>query len=266
MNTAIKIKNLSYKYARNLPNAIDEINLNFFENKFTTVLGPNGCGKSTLAKSIVKLLKSAPGAIKVFDQDISKLSNKKLAQIISYIPQTIEIPQGVRVIDFITYGRNPYLGITGILSKNDKDIINKTIKDMGIESLAHKFMQDLSGGQRQKVILALCLVQDTPIIILDEPTTYLDVKNQYELLESLKHLQLYKNKTIIAILHDLNQAIQYSDYIYVLKDGHVKATGFPDDVITKELLKDVYDIDACLIDTLCPKLVHNIKVKHYIKS
>nr|WP_255296315.1 ABC transporter ATP-binding protein [Ureaplasma urealyticum] len=170
------------------------------------------------------------------------------------------------VIDFITFGRNPYLGISGILGKDDKAVIDLVINEMQLHDLKEKFMQELSGGQRQKVVLALCLVQDTPIILLDEPTTYLDIKNQYELLESLKKLQILRQKTIIAILHDINQAIQYSDEVFVLKDGQIYANGNPNEIITKTLLKDVYNIDAQIDIVDDQKIVHNIKVKDYLSN
>lgn len=261
---AIEVHNLSFKYNKNSNLILDNLNFSIQKQSFTTILGPNGCGKSTTAKSIVKLIKNNKATIKILGHDIKQLSNKNLARLISYIPQNIDIPQGTRVIDFITFGRNPYLGISGILSAKDKAIINKVVEQMRLNDLKEKFMHDLSGGQRQKVVLALCMVQDTPIILLDEPTTYLDIKNQYELLESLKQLQLKANKTIIAILHDLNQAIQYSDYLYFLKDGKIFASGTPNELISKQLLKDVYGIDAEIMENVNPKIVHKIGVKSYL--
>ncbi|MCV3753977.1 ABC transporter ATP-binding protein [Ureaplasma zalophigenitalium] len=262
----IEVRDYFFKYSRRGEFILKDINLNIKNHCFTTILGPNGSGKSTMAKAMVRINNSKIGQISLYNKDHRKYTTKQASQLIAYIPQTLDIPVGTRVIDYITFGRNPYLNITGILSQKDKEIIQSVMHAMQIEHLKDKFMQDLSGGQRQKIVLALALVQDTPIILLDEPTTYLDIKNQYELLETLKQLQIKHQKTIIAILHDINQAMQFSDYIYVLKDGEVLFNGTPNNIINQESLKTAYNIDASIFQTPDnERVVCNIKVNSYIK-
>ncbi|MCV3728240.1 ABC transporter ATP-binding protein [Ureaplasma miroungigenitalium] len=262
----IEVRDYFFKYSRRGEFILKDINMNIKNHCFTTILGPNGSGKSTMAKAMVRINNSKIGQIHLYNKEHTKYTTKQASQLIAYIPQSLDIPVGTRVIDYITFGRNPYLNITGILSQKDKDIIQSVMHAMQIEHLKDKFMQDLSGGQRQKIVLALALVQDTPIILLDEPTTYLDIKNQYELLETLKQLQIKHKKTIIAILHDINQAMQFSDYIYVLKDGEVLFDGTPSAIINQESLKAAYNIDASIMQTPNnERVVCNIKVNSYIE-
>ncbi|MCV3743579.1 ABC transporter ATP-binding protein [Ureaplasma sp. ES3154-GEN] len=262
----IEVKDYFFKYARRGEYILKDVNIDIKNHAFTTILGPNGSGKSTIAKAMVRINNSKTGTISLYNKDHKKFSTKEASQLIAYIPQTLDVPIGTRVIDYITFGRNPYLNITGILSAEDKQIIQDVMHAMHIEHLKDKFMQDLSGGQRQKIVLALALVQDTPIILLDEPTTYLDIKNQYELLQTLKQLQIKHHKTIIAILHDINQAMQYSDYIYILKDGEVMFNGTPKQIINETSLKAAYNINATIVDTPTnERVVCNIQVESYIK-
>ena len=258
---AIDVNDVSFKYpgAKKGQLHLDNVSLLFKKGKWTTILGPNGSGKSTLAKSIIRVNKTKFGIIKLHDQHIKVYAGKDFAKKIAYIPQQIDIPHGTSVYDFISFGRNPYLGVTGTLQKKDKEIISKAMHQTGSWEWKDKMMDELSGGQRQKVLISMIVVQDADIILLDEPTTYLDIRNQYELLEMMHH-EHEKGKTVITILHDINQAVQYSDYIYILKDGKVHSQGTPDKVISNKVLKEVYGVDATLYTDKGRKFLTDVKL------
>ena len=285
---AITISNLHFTYpgAKKGSYQLKKINLNIKKGQWTTILGPNGSGKSTLAKAIVKINKyksinnkagenalltnikkafekdkneSTAGTIKLFGKDIRDYKGKEFAKKIAYIPQYIEIPEGTPVYEFVSYGRNPYVGFTGTFSKNDKKIIEESMKEVDVWEWKDKMMDELSGGQRQKVIIAMIMVQQSDIILLDEPTTYLDIRNQYELLELMDAFH-HQGKTIIAILHDINQATQYSDRIVILKDGELYDEGTPDKAINSKSLEEVYRVKAKLFKDGKRKYITDVKL------
>ena len=247
MEKALEIKNLKFKYAGAKKGKwhLDNVSIDIWKGQWTTILGPNGSGKSTLAKAIVRINKFKSGEILLNSKSIHNFKGKEFARSVAYIPQVIEVPHGTLVYDFISFGRNPYLGVTGTLKKEDKIIIKRAMLQTKTWEWKDKMMDELSGGQRQKVLIAMVVVQDADIILLDEPTTYLDIRNQYELLEMM-HYEHEKGKTIITILHDINQAVQYSDNIYILKDGVVHSYGPPNKVVNNNSLKEVYGVDAKL--------------------
>lgn len=224
---------------------LNDVSILIKEGHWTTIIGPNGSGKSTLAKAIVKINKLHSGSIKLSGIDVSQYKAKHFSQKIAYIPQTLEVPTGTKVFDFIAFGRNPYLGLFGTLGKKDKEIIKEAMEKTGTTKWADLFVDELSGGQRQKVLVAMVYAQQADIILLDEPTTYLDIRNQYELLELMDQLH-HEGKTIITILHDINQAVQYSDEIYVMKNGKVFDHGTPVKVITEKNLEEIYGIASKL--------------------
>lgn len=243
----INVKNINFRYPGSSKDKLhlNNVSLEFGKGNWTTILGPNGSGKSTLAKAMVKINKPKSGEILFEGLPIRGLKGKVFAKKVAYIPQQIDIPHGTKVYDFVSFGRNPYLGVTGTLSAEDKRIIHDTMIQTGTWVWKEKSMDELSGGQRQKVLIAMIVVQDSDVIILDEPTTYLDIRNQYELLEMMHHEHM-KGKTIITILHDINQAVQYSDFIYIMKEGEIHSAGKPGEVVNSKSLKEVYGVDAKL--------------------
>lgn len=245
-NNIIEINNATFSYTNvKSQKHLDDVTIKIREGQWTTLIGPNGSGKSTIAKALVRINKLHNGNITLHGKDIKKINHKEFAKKVAYIPQVLDIPSGTKVYDFISFGRNPYVGLFGTLSKEDKDAIEEAMDVTEVNDIRNKYMDELSGGQRQKVLVAMIYAQQADIIILDEPTTYLDIRNQYELLELMDQLH-HAGKTIITILHDINQATQYSDYIYVMKSGKVFIEGKPQDVITEKNLKDIYGIEANL--------------------
>lgn len=258
-NAVFDIKNTSFKYKKNDTNILNEINVEIHRGCFTTIIGANGSGKSTLVKLLVKLNKLNSGLINFNGVDIDNIANKIYSQKVAYIPQSLEIPHGITVYDFVSYGRIPYLGTFGTLTNNDKVIIENSMHDLNIYDWKDKMMNELSGGQKQRILIAMCLAQQTDIIIVDEPTTYLDIKSQYEILELLDKLH-DSGKTIIAVLHDINQALQYSDEIIAMKNGKIHKYGLASEVVDEKLLRDIFEIDAKMIKSDEKKFVLDIKL------
>ncbi len=219
------------------------VNISVPANQITALIGPNGCGKSTLLKSVARLLDPVRGAILLDNTDISQIKAKQFARTLSLLPQTQTPPEGLTVREVISYGRSPYTGFWGQLAQSDWDRVEEAMRVTGVEELAGKKITALSGGQCQRVWLALTLAQDGDIILLDEPTTYLDLNHQVELMKLLHRLK-QEGKTIITVLHDINQACRYCDHLIVMKAGKVVTTGQPGEVMTKEMLKTVFSLDA----------------------
>ena len=239
---AISIEKVTFRYAKREKYILENLSVNIKKGKFTTILGPNGSGKSTLVKAIVKANKINSGEIKIYG---NVLEGKEFAKNVAYIPQIIEIPGGISVYDFVSFGRTPYLGMLGRMGEHDKELVKSSMIEIGVWQWKDKMTEDLSGGERQRVLVAMALAQETDIIILDEPSTYLDIRAQYELLELLDQLH-DMGKTIVAILHDINQAVQYSDDLIVLKEGSLYSTGHPEKVVTEKMLQEVYGVKTKL--------------------
>ena len=238
---ALTTENLVVGYGK-VP-IVKGVNITVPEGKITALLGPNGCGKSTLLKALSRILSAQSGAVLWHEEKIEQISSRQLAQQLALLPQSQEPPEGVTVRDAVSYGRSPYTGFWGQLSVHDKAIVEQSLKATGVECFAERAVTDLSGGQRQRVWLAMTLAQDTDYILLDEPTTYLDMNHQVELMKLLRKLN-QQGKTIVTVLHDINQACRYCDHLIVMQEGQVISEGAPDVVLTSELLAKVFELDA----------------------
>jgi iron complex transport system ATP-binding protein len=214
------------------------------DNKITTIIGANGCGKSTLLKAITRIIPQQSGSIVLDGQDISKINTKHLAKKMAILPQTPESAAGLTVGELVSYGRFPYQTGFGRLTKKDYEVIEWALEVTGTAFFKFHPVDALSGGQRQRVWIAMALAQETDIIFLDEPTTYLDMAHQLEVLELLQKLNKEQGRTIVMVLHDLNQAARFADYIIALKAGKVVKAGTCEEVITHDVLKQVFQIDA----------------------
>lgn len=225
---------------------INNLNIEIPDEKITTIIGANGCGKSTLLKSITRILPSKYGSVILDGKNICKEKTKDLAKKIAILPQSPQGYDGLTVAELVSYGRFPYQTVLSRLSKRDFEVIDWALEVTGTKEYKYRTLDDLSGGQRQRVWIAMALVQETDIIFLDEPTTYLDISHQLEVLELLKKLNIEEKRTIVMVLHDINQASRFSDYIIALKSGKVVKAGCSEEVITKEVLKKVFQIDAVI--------------------
>ncbi|WP_245792468.1 ABC transporter ATP-binding protein [Bowdeniella nasicola] len=225
---------------------VDGVDITIARGSYTAIIGPNACGKSTLLRTIARVLPSLDGLILLDGDDIHRLPPKQLATRLGLLPQTSLAPDGIRVADLVARGRYPHQGMFDRWSAEDEAAVTAALEATGTADLSGRLVDELSGGQRQRVWVAMALAQQTPVLLLDEPTTFLDISHQYGLLELFETLRSQLRRTIVVVLHDLNQAARYADHLIVMKDGAVVASGAPDQVLTAELVEDVYDL-PCLI-------------------
>ncbi|UAL47374.1 ABC transporter ATP-binding protein [Sutcliffiella horikoshii] len=235
-------KDLNIGYGERL--IIKDLSIEIPDKQITTIIGSNGCGKSTLLKAITRIISHQSGTILLDGQEIAKENTKSLAKKMAILPQTPESVSGLTVGELVSYGRFPYQKGFGRLTKKDYEVIDWALEVTGTTEFKYRPVDALSGGQRQRVWIAMALAQETEIIFLDEPTTYLDMAHQLEVLELLQKLNREQERTIIMVLHDLNQAARFADYLIALKDGNIVMAGDCEEVITPEVLRSVFQIDA----------------------
>lgn len=235
-------ENLNIGYEERL--IVKNLSVKIPDKKITTIIGSNGCGKSTLLKAITRIIAQQSGMVVLDGKNISKENTKNLAKKMAILPQTPESASGMTVGELVSYGRFPYQKGFGRLTKKDYQVIDWALEVTGIIDFKFRPVDSLSGGQRQRVWIAMALAQETEIIFLDEPTTYLDMAHQLEVLELLQKLNHEQGRTIVMVLHDLNQAARFADYIIALKEGQIVKAGECEEVITHDVLKQVFQIDA----------------------
>ncbi|ELP95737.1 Fe(3+) dicitrate ABC transporter ATP-binding protein FecE [Pseudomonas syringae] len=209
----------------------------------TALIGPNGCGKSTLLKAFARILTPQSGSLSLDGTAYGQLSANELARKVAFLPQVLPIPEGVSVRQLVAYGRSPHNSLWGRLSGADQHSVDQALQRMELDTLAERPLSDLSGGQRQRAWLAMILAQDAAIVLLDEPTTYLDISHQVELLDLMRELSA-EGKTVITVLHDINQACRYADHLAVMQGGRMVTCGAPSDVLTAELVCQVFDVQV----------------------
>ena len=225
---------------------VKNLSIEIPDHKITTIIGSNGCGKSTLLKAITRIISHQSGDVILDGKCISSENTKILAQKMAILPQSPESASGLTVGELVSYGRFPYQKGFGRLSKKDMEVIDWALQVTGTSDFKYRPVDALSGGQRQRVWIAMALAQETEIIFLDEPTTYLDMAHQLEVLELLQKLNMEQGRTIVMVLHDLNQAARFADYMIALKDGQIVKAGNCEEVMTPQVLKDVFHIDALI--------------------
>ncbi len=214
------------------------------DGKITTIIGSNGCGKSTLLKAMTRIIPHQSGSVLLDGKHISKIHTKQLAKEMAILPQTPESVAGLTVGELVSYGRFPHQKGFGKLTKHDIEAIDWALESTNTMEFKDRSVDALSGGQRQRAWIAMALAQETDIIFLDEPTTYLDMAHQLEVLELLQKLNEEQGRTIVMVLHDLNQAARFADYIIAMKDGEVVKADSPTEILTKDILRKVFQIDA----------------------
>nr|WP_277922529.1 ABC transporter ATP-binding protein [Coleofasciculus sp. FACHB-1120] len=227
---------------------IKNLDLAIPEGKITALVGANGCGKSTLLRGLARLLKPRNGTVYLDAADLFKLSTKEVAKQLGILPQGPVAPEGLTVRDLVALGRYPYQNWLQQWSKEDERLVALALATTGMTELAERSLDTLSGGQRQRAWIAMALAQDTEILLLDEPTTFLDLAHQIEVLDLLLELNQTQGRTLVMVLHDLNQACRYADYLVAVKEGCVYAHGTPMQVMTEEMVREVFGLGCRIVE------------------
>lgn len=226
----------------------ERLNVAIPDQSFTVIVGPNACGKSTLLRALSRLLKPRAGEIVLDGKAIHSYAARDVAQRLGLLPQTSIAPDGITVADLVARGRYPHQKLLRQWSKDDEAAVIDAMTATRVAPLSRRLVDELSGGQRQRVWVAMVLAQKTPILLLDEPTTFLDIAHQIELLDLLRDLNRRSGHTIVAVLHDLNQACRYATHLIAMRDGTIAAEGNPRDIVTPTLVEEVFGLPCVVIE------------------
>ncbi|MBZ6089985.1 ABC transporter ATP-binding protein [Streptomyces olivaceus] len=218
------------------------------DNSFTVIVGPNACGKSTLLRALSRMLKPSEGRVLLDGSVIQSTPAKQVARTLGLLPQSSIAPDGITVGDLVGRGRYPHQGLLRQWSTEDERVVQESMARTGISELAERYVDELSGGQRQRVWIAMALAQQTPLLLLDEPTTYLDIQHQIDVLDLCADLHEEQGRTLVAVLHDLNHAARYATHLIALREGKIIAEGAPKDIVTADLVERVFGLRCQVID------------------
>ncbi|MFI9157890.1 ABC transporter ATP-binding protein [Kitasatospora aureofaciens] len=226
---------------------VEGLDVSVPDGRVTVIVGPNACGKSTLLRALGRLLKPVRGAVLLDGQELARIPTKRIAQRLGLLPQSPTAPEGISVADLVSRGRQPHQSWWQQWSPEDEAAVAEALERTSTTELAERSMDELSGGQRQRAWIAMALAQGTDILLLDEPTTYLDIAHQVEVLDLVRRLNVERGRTVVAVLHDLNQAARYADHLVAMRDGRVVAEGAPGEVVTAELVREVFGLDSVVV-------------------
>lgn len=241
----LSTSNLDISYEDRL--IVQDLNISIPQGKITALVGANGSGKSTILKTMARIMNPSKGNVLLDGKSIHKQSTKEVAKQLAILPQNPTAPDGLTVSELVSYGRFPHQKGFGSLSKDDRAVVKWAVEVTGMADFADRPVDQLSGGQRQRAWIAMALAQETDILFLDEPTTFLDMAHQMEVLHLLRNLNEVNKRTIVMVVHDLNHATRYADHMIAIKAGVVKGEGTPLEVITPEIMREVFNIEADIV-------------------
>jgi len=226
----------------------EDLDVQVPRGELTMIIGPNGCGKSTLLKALARMMRPPRGVVMLDGADIHSLPTKAVARRLGLLPQGPVAPEGITVADLVSRGRYPYQQLLRQWSRDDEVIVNESMAATGVSDFAQRAVDELSGGERQRVWLAMVLAQQTGTLLLDEPTTYLDLAHQLDVLELCATVKHQRAMTVVVVIHELNLAIRYADHLIVMKDGEIRAVGAPRDIVTEELIEHTFGLPCRIVD------------------
>ncbi len=226
---------------------VEDLDLAVPDGKVTVIVGPNACGKSTTLRALGRLLKPERGAVLLDGEELAKLPTKAIARAVGLLPQTPVAPEAITVADLVARGRQPHQAWWKQWSEEDERAVTEAMARTDVTALADRSVDELSGGQRQRVWIAMALAQETDLLLLDEPTTYLDIAHQVEVLDLVRRLNRSRGRTVVLVLHDLNQAARYADHLIAMKAGRVVTQGPPAEVVTDAMVRDVFGLPAVVV-------------------
>ncbi len=221
------------------------------DRSFTVIVGPNACGKTTLLRALARMLKPRQGSVYLDGQVITTFPAKEVARRLGLLPQSSTAPDGITVADLVARGRYPHQRLLRQWSREDATVVSESMRATGVDDLAERLVDELSGGQRQRVWMAMALAQETDLLLLDEPTTYLDIAHQMDILDLCAQLHEEQGRTLVAVLHDLNHAARYATHMIAMRDGQVLATGAPEDVVTASNVEEIFELSCRVMP--CPE-------------
>ncbi|MEJ8635744.1 ABC transporter ATP-binding protein [Streptomyces sp. MS2.AVA.5] len=226
---------------------VHDLDLAVPDGQVTVIVGPNACGKSTTLRALGRLLRPKGGAVLLDGDELARIPTKRIAQSIGLLPQSPVAPEAITVADLVSRGRQPHQAWWKQWSQEDERAVTDAMARTDVTALAERFVDELSGGQRQRVWIAMALAQETDLLLLDEPTTFLDIAHQVEVLDLMRRLNHERGRTVVAVLHDLNQAARYADHLVAMREGRIVAEGHPSQVVTAALVREVFGLESVVV-------------------